>query len=373
MTRIARSCWLQRAAGVAGLIALTALTGCGGVADAPERGPYALLLDGASSRSEQTQLRAEAQRQSDARKVTFTIVNVDRIEDLGEQLRALARSDVRMVFVQGERFDALLQRIAWEFPRQRFTSLQGRMLRPNLALYRLREEDLSWLAGWLAARVSRSHRIARMTDWGPDAMGRSGLPEGVPDAAERAFTAGARNADPNVIVVSAPVDVARIPALAQRDVDVVYAAVDPADPTVAAAFKEASMRLIGHAPTRPASYPDWLVASGRSDPALLLSAALTDIRDAVWRGDLERSFGLRRPDALQLQPSPALSPLIAAELQSRIDDILAARIQVAPAPQGSAGRATTRPGSGAASSLPPSGAHSPTTGPGAGEPAPANH
>ena len=349
MTRIARSCWLQRAAGVAGLIALTTLTGCGGVADAPERGPYALLLDGASSRSEQTHLRAEAQRQSDARKVTFTIVNVDRIEDLGEQLRALARSDVRMVFVQSERFDALLQRIAWEFPRQRFTSLQGRMLRPNLALYRLREEDLSWLAGWLAARVSRSHRIARMTDWGPDAMGRSGLPEAVPEAAERACTAGARN------------------------VDVVYAAVDPADPAVAAAFKEASMRLIGHAPTRPASYPDWLIASGRSDPALLLSAALTDVRDAVWRGDLERSFGLRRPDALQLQPSPALSPLIAAELQSRIDDILAARIQVAPAPQGSAGRATTRPGSGAASSLPPSGANSPTTGPGAGEPAPANH
>ena len=151
--------------------------------------------------------------------------------------------------------------------------------------------------------------------------------------------------------------------------------VDPAPqaPAVAAAFKEASMRLIGHAPTRPASYPDWLIASGRSDPALLLSAALTDVRDAVWRGDLERSFGLRRPDALQLQPSPALSPLIAAELQSRIDDILAARIQVAPAPQGSAGRATTRPGSGAASSLPPSGANSPTTGPGAGEPAPANH
>ncbi len=334
---------------VAGSLAAGPLAACSSRIDRIERGPLAVLLDtpgeaGAdpSATNEHAQLLRALAAVQTARHIPLQVRVLQPAEDPQAVLRSLAAADVRMVVSVGERFDTALAQVAKDWPQQRFTTLGGRLASPALACYRLREEEVAWLAGLLAARIAPGGSIAvhfptpgsRFATESPASV--SGQTATTPPWVE-AFRRGARRADAAVRVQW--IGARRTPAtlveqLEREGVTCVCAALDPSAPEVAAAFSGSRVRLIAREGdgTAPAVSAPWLAARTICDRGALVDRLSGDIVDGVWRSNLERSFGLRQASMLRLERSaglePALDTSIAAELDIAAYDIMAGRIPV---------------------------------------------
>jgi basic membrane protein A len=61
-------------------------------------------------------------------------------EAMKTALRELADSGAKLVIAHGGQASEAVQRVAWEFPQQRFVSIQGHLTRPNLAVYEVLQD-----------------------------------------------------------------------------------------------------------------------------------------------------------------------------------------------------------------------------------------
>ena len=68
-----------------------------------------------------------------------------------------------MVIAYGGQTSEAAQRVAWEFPEQRFTVIQGFHTRPNLAVYEVLQEQSAWLAGAAAGMLTKSNVVGHMS------------------------------------------------------------------------------------------------------------------------------------------------------------------------------------------------------------------
>ena len=84
-------------------------------------------------------------------------------EAMKAALRKLAESDAKMVISFGGQTDEAVQRVAWEFPEQRFTVIQGSLLRPNLAAYEVLQEQSAFLAGAAAGMLTKTNVVGHMS------------------------------------------------------------------------------------------------------------------------------------------------------------------------------------------------------------------
>ena len=282
----------------------------------PEHGPVAAMFpgridDGGFMESGYRGLRRAAHD------LGFPIRWVDRVapnrEALLEALRGLAASEATLVVAHGGQSSAAAQRVAWEFPEQRFVVIQGDDLRPNLAVYEVAQEESAWLAGALAGLTTRTNIVGHLSGL----RVRPGL------IARAAFAHGLITANPQARLLTHftgdqdDVDAARRVALAEIDAgaDVLFTMLNSARTGAIEACRARRIPQIGNALDWVAAMPDVFIASAVADAGYGIFQAARDLHDSVWRGDIRKRFGLRFPEAVRL----ALGTAIPAETRRRLD------------------------------------------------------
>jgi basic membrane protein A len=110
--------------------------------------------------------------------------------DYQPNLSALSNLHVGMIYAVGFLMSLDLDQVAKENPKQRFAIIDAVVDDPNVVSITFREQDGSFLAGALAAMVSKTHHIAF--------LGGEDIP--LIEKFESGYIAGAREVDPNVKV-----------------------------------------------------------------------------------------------------------------------------------------------------------------------------
>jgi basic membrane protein A len=293
-----------------------ALAACGRWrSPAPELGPIAAMFPGriddggANEAAYRGLLRI---RDELGIPVTFA----DRVpaneESMKAALRELAESDARMVIANGGRTNAVTQRVAWEFPAQRFTVIQGDLTRPNLAIYAVAPEQSVWLAGAAAGLLTKSNVVGQVA--GP--RDPAGL------KLRAAFAGGLAYSNPKAKLLTSFAGAPDNPAAAQRialaqidaGADILYVMLDAGPGGAIQAGRARGVPLIGDVRDWVAVMPDAFVASAVADPGFAVFQAGRDLFDNIWQGDLVRRYGVRDPDAVRL----ALAPRAPEPVRARV-------------------------------------------------------
>jgi basic membrane protein A len=174
-----------------------------------------------------------------------------------------------LVFVGGQG-NLAMPGVAAEHPRHRFAIVQGARLGPNLASYDVRQEESAFLAGVLAAHLTRSGTVAHLSGHRvtPGLKGRAG------------FVAGVRHVAPDMPVLTAfcgtQDDAAQARAWAEAQIeagaDILFTMLNAARRGATEACRAAGIRQIGNA-------LDWV----RDDPQVFVASALARIDLGVER------------------------------------------------------------------------------------------
>jgi len=296
---------------------------------APERGPIAALFPGRIDDGGfmEAAYRGLAQIRDE---LGIPIDFADRVPPdeatVKDALRHLAGSDAKMVIALGDRTSAAVQRIAWEFPKQRFTVIQGHLTRPNLAIYEVLQAQSAWLAGAAAGMLTRSNVVGHL----------SGLRLGPTLKARAAFAAGLAHTNPKAKLLTsfagAPDDpaVARRLALAQIDAgaDLLFTMLNAGRSGAIEACRERGVRQIGSVRDWVAAVPDVFVASAVADPGFAVFQVGRDLYDNLWKGELVKRFGVRTPEAVRLALAPGLPETVAARVALLTQELAADRIKI---------------------------------------------
>jgi basic membrane protein A len=234
-------------------------------------------------------------------------------EQMLEALRKLAATNATLVIGFGAATSEVTQRVAWEFPAQRFVTIQGTLTRPNLATYSVQPEQPAWLAGALAAMLTQSGTVGHLA-------GARSIPA---EHMRAGFFAGLKNVRPQARLLSTftgsddDAELARRVALAQIDAgaDIVFAMLGAGQGGAVAACRERSVRQIGGVRDWVAELPDAFVASAVVDPGFAIYMAARDLRDNLLKGEVVKRYGLHYPEAARL----ALAASVPADAQARVD------------------------------------------------------
>jgi basic membrane protein A len=255
---------------------------------------------------------------------------VDRVppepEAMKAALRELADSDAKLVIAHGGQASEAVQRVAWEFPEQRFVSIQGHLARPNLAIYEVLQEQSTWLAGAAAGLLTRSNVVGHMSGL----RVRPGL------KARAAFAAGLRTTNPQArflthfsgtqddAVVAKRVAIAMIGAGA----DILFTMLNAGRAGAIEATRERGIRQIGNVRDWVAAMPDVFVASAVADAGFAVFRAGQDLRDSVWKGGLVRRYGVRTPEAVRLSLAPTVPPAVGDRVAAFTREMAAGSIAI---------------------------------------------
>jgi basic membrane protein A len=227
-------------------------------------------------------------------------------------LRELADSDAKLVIAHGGQAAEAVQRVAWEFPQQRFVSIQGHLTRPNLAVYEVLQEQSAWLAGAAAGMLTKSNVVGHLSGL----RVRPGL------RARAAFAGGLRSTNAKARLLthfSGTQDdaaTARRVAIAMIDAgaDVLFTMLDAGRAGAIEACRSRGVKQIGTVRDWVVAMPDVFVASAVANAGVAVLQAGRDLSDNMWKGDLTRRIGVRTPEAVRL----ALAPTVPGAVQDRV-------------------------------------------------------
>jgi basic membrane protein A and related proteins len=299
------------------MLGALALSGCASKAPSrPEAGPIAAMFPGGIDEGGFAEagyrglLRAGSELGIPVRHVAG--VPAERERMLAE-LRVLAASDATLVIGFGAATSEPIQRVAWEFPEQRFVAIQGTLTRPNLAVYAVLPEQSAWLAGALAGFLTQTNVVGHL------AGERSDLAQHV----RAGLYAGLKSARPEARLLSsftgsdADASLARKIALAQigAGADVVFTMLGAGRSGATAACQERGVKQIGSVRDWVAIEPDAYVAAAVADPGYAIEMAARDLRDNLLKGDIIKRYGVHYPEAVRL----ALGSSVPAETSARLE------------------------------------------------------
>jgi basic membrane protein A len=233
-------------------------------------------------------------------------------ESVKAALRELADSSAKLVIAHGDQTSEAVQRVAWEFPEQRFAIIQGHLTRPNLAIYDVMQEQSSWLAGAAAGLLTRSKVVGHMGNQRVRADLR----------ARAAFAAGLAFTNPQAKLLTNFSPIRDDPAAAKRialaeiraGADILYTMLDASRNGVTEACRERGVRQIGSVRDWVAAMPNDFVASAVADAGVAVVQLGRDVYDNLWKGDLVKRIGARNPAAVRL----ALNASVPEGIKSRI-------------------------------------------------------
>lgn len=228
-------------------------------------------------------------------------------------LRDLCRRGVGLVIAHGGQGDAPVAQVAPEFPASRFVVTQGSLPAANVAVYDALQEQSAYLAGVLAASVSRTGVVAHMSGEKvrPGLKGRA------------AFADGVRSTRPEVRLLTCFCGDQHDPELAYRVVsrqadlgaDVLFAMIDGGRAGAIRACRERAVAQIGNVFDWTEREPEVFIASALADSGACIEMAVRDHVEGRLRWGGARHFGLEAPHIVRL----ALGPRVAEAERARLD------------------------------------------------------
>jgi basic membrane protein A len=247
-------------------------------------------------------------------------------EAMKAALRELADSDAKLVIAHGGQASEAVQRVAWEFPPQRFVSIQGHLTRPNLAVYEVLQEQSAWLAGAAAGTLTKSNVVGHMSGL----RVRPGLNARAAFAGGLASTNARARLLTNFSGTQDDAAVAKRIALAQIDAgaDLIFTMLNAGRAGVIEACRERGVKQIGNVRDWVAAMPDVFVASAVADAGVAVFRAGRDLSDNLWKGEVVKRFGVRYPDAVRLALAPAVPPAVRNRVELLAKEMAAGAIAI---------------------------------------------
>lgn len=238
--------------------------------------------------------------------------------EFDENFRQYGVQRYQLVFGHGYEFQDAAKRVAPEFPHTIYVTTSGTAAGPNLASMAFGFADASYLAGMLAAAVTKTNKLG--------VIGGTELPPVVESF--RAFEQGARAVNPTITVVTSyignwdDVSAGKEQAIAQltQGVDIIFQNADAAGLGVFQAARErANVFVIGSNSNQNSVAPDVTLGSVVIDlPRAFLSVA-KEVKAGTFKpGVLELG---ERSHVVTLVLNPALSARIPTRAQARIDSL----------------------------------------------------
>jgi len=235
-----------------------------------------------------------------------------------ENFRQYGAQGYDLVFGHGFEFQDVALRVAPSYPNTIFVTTSGNSVRDNVAGMVFNMEDASYLAGIMAASLTRTGTLAM--------IGGSEFPP-VKSSFE-AFEAGARAARPSIRVLTTylgtwdDVSAGKEQALAllNRGADVIFQNADAAGLGVFNAARErGGVYVFGTNSNQNDIAPTVVVASVVIDlPHALLSVA-REVRDKRFKGRVIRLGGAE--DVVSLVMNPALESAVPAATRAAMDSV----------------------------------------------------
>ena len=239
-------------------------------------------------------------------------------------LRALCERGFDLIIAHGGQGDAPVAAVAPLFPACRFVVTQGAQPAANVAVYEALQEQSAYLAGVLAASVSRSGVVAHMSGERvrPGLHGRA------------AFADGVSRTRPEVRLVTCFCGDQHDAALARRVVDkqadagadVLFAMIDGGRAGAIGACRARGISQIGNVFDWTLREPEVFVASAIADSGVCIEMAACDHASGALRMGVHRRFGLEMGDVVRLALAPRVDAAALAVLESARMDLLSGAI-----------------------------------------------
>jgi basic membrane protein A len=238
--------------------------------------------------------------------------------EFDENFRQYGVQGYRLVFGHGYEFQDAAKRVAPEFPKTIYVTTSGTTSGPNLASMAFGFADASYLAGMLAASVTRTNRLG--------VIGGTELPPVVESF--HAYEQGARAIKPDIKVISSyignwdDVSAGKEQALAQlsQGVDVIFQNADAAGLGVFQAAKERpNTFVIGSNSNQNSVAPDVTLGSVVIDLPLAFLTIAREIKAGTFKpGVLELG---EKSHVVTLVLNPTQSARLPSAARTRIDSI----------------------------------------------------
>ena len=250
--------------------------------------------------------------------------------EFDENFRQYGAQHFDIVFGHGFEFQDAARRVAPEFPKTLYVTTSGTTAGPNLAGMTFGFADASYLAGTLAASVSKSKLLG--------VLGGTALPPVVESF--RAFAQGAHAVDPTIKVVTSyignwdDVSAGKEQALAQigQGVDVIFQNADAAGLGVFQAARErAGIYVIGSNSNQNGIAPDVTLASVVIDLPLAFLTIAKQVQAGTFKPRVVELGEASHVVTLVLNPSlvSRIPPAARARIDSLQERMLAGQLTVA--------------------------------------------
>jgi basic membrane protein A len=228
-------------------------------------------------------------------------------------LARLCDAGLGLLVAHGGQGDAPVGAIAARYPAVKFAISQGSFLAPNVACYEVLQEQSAFLAGVLAASVTRSGVVAHFSG---DRV-RPGL------KGRAAYCQGVAHADPGVRVLTGFCGNQHDPVLAERCVDalagaradILFAMIDGGRPGAIRACRRHRMSQIGNVLDWTAREPDVFIASALADSGWGIDRAVRDFLGGQLACGALHEIGIEEPAVVSLK----LAARVPAAAQARVE------------------------------------------------------
>lgn len=202
--------------------------------------------------------------------------------DWEESLRTFASQGYSLVLGHGDQFSEPSKKVAPEFPDTKFIVVNGAYTASNLASIALFDEQVSFLAGVVAAKMSQSGKVGYIGGLEIPPVIRNG----------KGFEQGAKYVNPDIQVSITYLgdfnDAAKgkeaTLAMAENGVDVLFYYVDNAMLGIQEAAKGANVKLIGCIFDQYEMAPDLILTSAIQDISTAIFEAAKTIKEGNFEG-----------------------------------------------------------------------------------------
>lgn len=234
-----------------------------------------------------------------------------------DAMRSYAQKDFDLVIGHGYEYNAPGVEVAKDFPGTVFVSSSGDKVGENAGTFRFYLEQGFYLAGYMAASMSKSGKIA--------AIGFNKIPS--IKSTFNGFSAGAKAANPNVVVIEPDMDMdadiaafkqATLAAIGEGADFVIHQANDRAQ-GVFDACKETGMRAFGANMDQNANESGVVIASAVIVAKPAYVALAKQVKERGYKGNV-LLMGMK-DGAIGYHINPALASEVSPELHAKIAEL----------------------------------------------------
>lgn len=247
-------------------------------------------------------------------------------EKLMDGLRALAAQKPALIIAHGGQNNAAAKTVAAEFPDLSFAVTQGGVTGPNLAGYEVLQEHSAFLAGMLAALMTKTGTVGHMSGIrvAPGLKGRAAYAHGVkhanPDV--RLLTNFSGHQDDNALSKK----VAQ--AMIAQKADIIFTMLNAGRTGAIEACRDAGISQIGNVGDWTARAPDVFIASAVADISMAMENAITDFVQNRFAAGKIMHIGVENPQAVRLAMAPRVPGDVRAKIAEAMQAIIAGTLRV---------------------------------------------